>query len=288
MTEYLPGAEYVVVGDLGGTTEWRDALTDIDVVIHTAGLAHGRTDGGANDVHAYRRVNLQGTVRLAAGAAKARVRRLVFVSSVGVNGSWTAPDEVFAESSVPRPGNPYAVSKWEAEQGLLGIGATHGLEIVIVRPPLVYGPNAPGNFGTLARAVGRGWPLPMGAIRNQRSFIGLDNLVDFLLICATDPRAANQTFLISDGQDVSTTQFVRGMALAAGVRLALLPVPQWALTAVAVAAGQGPMVRSLYCDLRIDIAKARGLLEWTAPLKMLEGLRRAMLAPRAHTRGKQS
>lgn len=278
----VPGVEYAVVGDVNGTTQWRDAVAGVQVVIHTAGLAHRLNERGAGDLETYRRVNLQGTLNLAARAAEAGVRRLVFVSSVGVNGPSTAPGDAFSESDTPRPQNAYAVSKWEAEQELLRMAGTSPLEIVIVRPPLVYGPNAPGNFGTLTRAVRSGWPLPLGAIHNQRSFVGVDNLVDFLLTCASDARAANQTFLISDGQDLSTTEFVRGIALAAGVRVPLLAVPRWALTAVATAAGKGAAVRTLCCDLRINIAKARGLLEWVAPLTISEGLRRALSPSQPH------
>lgn len=168
------------------------------------------------------------------------------------------------------------------------MAATGGLEIVIVRPPLVYGPNAPGNFGMLTRAVQRGWPLPIGAIRNQRSYIGVDNLIDFLLVCATDARAANQTFLVSDGHDLSTIELVRGMALAAGVELTLLSVPQWALTAVAAVIGKSNAVRASCCDLKIDIAKARDLLKWVAPLTMAEGLERAMSAPRPYGTGQRN
>lgn len=267
--------EYAIVGDIDDRTDWQSTLADVRVIIHTAGLAHRSGKRAASDLEAYRRVNLAGTLRLAKQASQAGVRRLVFVSSVGVNGVTSAAG-AFTESDIPRPHNAYAISKWEAEQELVRTADSCGLEIVIVRPPLVYGPGAPGNFGALARAVRRGWPLPLGAIRNQRSFIGLDNMVDFLLTCATDARAANQTFLVSDGCDLSTTEFVRAMAQAGELALHLLPVPSWALTALATLTGRGGSVQSLCGDLRINIDKARGLLGWSAPLTVEEGLRRAM------------
>jgi nucleoside-diphosphate-sugar epimerase len=183
---------------------------------------------------------------------------------------------VFSEKDIPNPNNAYAISKWEAEQGLLQIAAESGLEVVIIRPPLVYGHNAPGNFGSLIRAVQRGWPLPLGAVNNQRSLVGLDNLVDFIVTCLTHPRAANQTFLVSDGQDLSTTDLVRGMAQAAGVPARLLPVPVWALQAGATLLGRGDAVQRLCGNLQVDISKARNLLGWVPPVSVEEGLWRAM------------
>lgn len=188
----------------------------------------------------------------------------------------TLPGCAFSEVHKPKPHNAYALSKWEAEQGLIQISAETGLEAVIIRPPLVYGPGAPGNFGSLMRVVQRGWPLPLGAVRNQRSLIALDNLVDFIITCIRLPQAANQTFLVSDGQDLSTTELVRGMARAAGVPARLLPVPVWALQAGAKLLGKGDAVQSLCGDLQVDISKARELLEWLPPVSVDEGLRRAM------------
>jgi nucleoside-diphosphate-sugar epimerase len=204
------------------------------------------------------------------------VRRFVFLSSVGVNGSSTAPGSSFSEVDQPNPHNAYALSKWEAEQGLLRIAAETGMEVVIIRPPLVCGPGAPGNYGSLMRAVQRGWPLPLGAVHNQRSLVALDNLVDFIITCITHPQAANQTFLVSDGQDLSTTELVRGMAQAVGVSARLLPVPVWALQAGATLLGKGDAVHRLCGNLQVDISKARSLLGWLPPVSVEDGLRRAM------------
>jgi nucleoside-diphosphate-sugar epimerase len=204
------------------------------------------------------------------------VNRFVFISSIGVNGSQTTIDKLFSESDQAKPHNAYALSKWEAEQGLMQIAAETGLEVVIIRPPLVYGCNAPGNFGSLMRAVQHGWPLPLGAVHNQRSMVALDNLVDFIVTCITHPQAANQTFLVSDGQDLSTTELIRGMAKAAGVSPRLLPVPVWALQAGATLLGKGGVVQRLCGNLQVDISKARSFLGWLPPLSVSEGLRRAM------------
>lgn len=268
--------EYSQVGDLGPETNWKAALLQVDVVVHCAGRAHVMKEAHADSFAVFRTENTAGTLNLARQAVKIGTKRFVFISSIGVNGSQTTPDKPFSEVDKPHPHNAYALSKWEAEQGLKRIADETGLEVVIIRPPLVYGPNAPGNFGSLMRAVQRGWPLPLGAIHNQRSLVALDNLVDFIITCITHPQAANQTFLVSDGQDLSTTELVRGMAQAAGVPARLLPVPVWALQAGAALLGKGDAVQRLCGNLQVDISKARRLLGWVPPVSVEEGLRRAM------------
>ena len=170
----------------------------------------------------------------------------------------------------------YGHSKHEAEQGLRQLSADTGMEVVIIRPPLVYGPGVKANFAALMRAVHRGWPLPLGAVHNRRSLVALDNLVDFIVTCITHPQAANQTFLVSDGQDLSTTELVSGMAQAAGVPARLLPVPVWALQMGGSLLGKGDAVQRLCGNLQVDISKARSLLGWVPPVTVEEGLRRAM------------
>jgi nucleoside-diphosphate-sugar epimerase len=251
-------------------------LAGVAVVVHAAARAHVMDETAVDSLAEFRRVNVAGTLRLAEQAAAMGVRRYVFVSSIGVNGVQSAPGKAFSEADQPNPHNAYALSKWEAEQGLIQIAVETGLEVVIIRPPLVYGPGAPGNFGSLMRAVRRGWPLPLGAIHNQRSLVALDNLVDFIVTCITHPQAANQTFLVSDGQDLSTTELVRGMVQAAGVPSRLLPVPVWALQAGASLLGKGDVVQRLCGNLQVDISKARSLLGWAPPVSVQEGLRRAM------------
>ena len=266
--------EYSQVDDLGPTTDWFAALQGIDTVVHCAGRAHVMRDAASDPLAAFLSVNLDGTLNLAHQSVDAGVRRFVFISSIGVNGVQTALGMPFTESSQPKPHNAYALSKWEAEQGLLRVADETGLEVVIIRPPLIYGCNAPGNFATLMRAVQRGWPLPLGAVHNQRSLVGLDNLVDFIVTCITHPQAANQVFLVSDGQDMSTTELVRGMSQAAGVTARLLPVPVWALHAGAVLLGKRDAVQRLCGNLQVDISKARSLLDWVPPVSVDEGLRR--------------
>ena len=225
----------------------------------------------------FRTVNTVGTLNLARQAVAAGVKRFLFLSSIGVNGMQTESYQAFSEADQANPHNAYALSKWEAEQGLMRIAAETGLEVVIIRPPLVYGCRAPGNFGSLTRAVQRGLLLPLASVHNQRSLVGLDNLVDFIITCVTHPQAANETFLVSDGQDLSTTELVRGMALAAGVPSRLLPVPVWALQAAATLLGKGDAVQRLCDNLQVDISKARNLLGWVPPVSVTEGLRRAMI-----------
>ena len=270
------GTTVVDVGDLTAQTDWSLALAGIDAVVHAAARVHVMHDTEDDPLTAFRAVNVEGTLNLAHQAAAAGVKRFVFISSVKVNGESTQRGRVFAESHAPNPQDAYGQSKHEAEQGLRQLATGTGMEVDIIRPPLVYGPGVKANFAALMRAVQRGWPLPLGAVHNQRSLVALDNLVDFIVTCITHPQAANQTFLVSDGQDLSTTELVRGMAQAAGVSARLLPVPVWALQAGASLLGKGDAVQRLCGNLQVDISKARTLLGWTPPVSVEEGLRRAM------------
>lgn len=257
-------------------TAWHKALEGITSVVHLAARAHVMRDSSADPLAAFRAVNVDGTLSLARQAAAAGVRRFVFVSSVKVNGEVTALGQALSEADAPAPQDAYGVSKHEAELGLRLISAETGMQVVIIRPPLVYGPRVKANFAALMRAVQRGWPLPLGAVRNQRSLVALDNLVDFIALCLTHPQAANQTFFVSDGHDLSTAELIRGLAQAAGVAPHLLPVPVGILKAVAAVLGKGAAVQRLCGNLQVDISKARHLLGWVPPLSVDEGLRRAM------------
>lgn len=268
--------ENIAIGCVPAGAEGSAVLCNATVLVHLAARVHVMHDTELDPLAAFRVVNVQGTLNLARQAVVARVKRFVFISSIGVNGQYTSVGDALTEAHDAHPHNDYALSKWEAEQGLMQIAVETGLEVVIIRPPLVYGGNAPGNFGSLMRAVQRGWPLPLGAVHNQRSLVALDNLVDLIVACLTHPAAANQTFLVSDGEDVSTTELVRGMAHAAGVPARLLPVPVWALQAGASLLGRGVAVQRLCGNLQVDISKARHLLGWTPPVSVDEGLRRAM------------
>ena len=254
--------------------DWRPLLRDRTVVVHTAGRAHLLEDRAERPLDAFRAVNTAGTLRLAQQAAEMGVRRFVFLSSIGVNGVQSALP--FTELDAPEPMEPYAVSKLEAERGLMELGDRTGMEIVMLRPPLVYGPDAPGNFGKLANAVKRGLPLPLGAVtQNKRTLVGLDNLVDLIVTCAYHPAAANQVFLAGDGEDLSTADLLRRMAKAFGVTPRLLPIPVALLKVMAQAAGKAGMIERLCGSLQVDVTKAREVLGWTPPLTVDEGLARA-------------
>jgi nucleoside-diphosphate-sugar epimerase len=268
--------ERVVVASIDARTVWLPALQCTDVVVHLAARVHVMSVASVDPLAAFRLVNTEATLNLARQAAQAGVKRFVFISSVKVNGESTQPEQPFRADDNPLPLDAYAVSKMEAEQGLHQITADTGMEVVIIRPPLVYGPGVKANFAALMRALQRGWPLPLGAVHNQRSLVALDNLVDFIVTCITHHQAANQTFLVSDGQDLSTTELVRGMAQAAGVSARLLPVPVWVLQAGASLLGKGDAVQRLCGNLQVDMSKARSLLGWVPTVSVEEGLRRTM------------
>jgi len=268
-------AEYFY-GDLNCPQHWITPINDVDTIIHTAARAHVLNEPSIDPLVEFGKVNVDGTLRIAELAAKMGVKRFIFLSSIGVLGSANFHFNPFTETDKPMPNSFYAVSKLEAEQGLMHISRETGMDVVIIRPPLVYGANAPGNFASLVNAVRLSYPLPLALINNKRSFVSLDNLVSFLIVCITHPQAANQTFLVSDGQDLSTPELVRGMAQAAGVPARLIPIPVWALQAGASLLGKGDAVQRLCGNLQVDISKARSLLGWVPPLSVEEGLRRAM------------
>jgi nucleoside-diphosphate-sugar epimerase len=277
VTRYTPvmplaGVRYLCIGDLTAGIYWQAALLNVDVVVHLAARVHVMHDTSANPLAEFREVNVEGTLNLARQAAAAGVKRFVFMSSVKVNGEQTNPGQLFIEADTPNPQDDYGLSKYEAELGLRQIAVDTGMEVVIIRPPLVYGPGVKANFAALMRAVQKGWPLPLGAVRNQRSLVALDNLVDFIITCVTHPKAANQTFLVSDGHDLSTAELVRGMAQAAGVAPRLLPVPVWALQAGATLLGKGAAMQRLCGNLQVDISKARNMLGWVPPVSVQDGL----------------
>ncbi|MDR3371563.1 SDR family oxidoreductase [Rhodoferax sp.] len=272
----LATSDVAFVGDINELTDWQTALTGVDVVVHLAARVHLMRDTAENPLAEFRRINVQGALKLARSSYAVGVKRYIYVSSIKVNGEFTESGQALTELDVPNPQDAYGQSKYEAEVGLLQIAVETGMEVVIIRPPLVYGPGVKANFAALMRAVQRGWPLPLGAIHNQRSLVALDNLVDFITTCISHPNAANQTFLISDGQDLSTTELVRCMAKAAGVPARLLPVPVWALAWAGRLLGKVNGVQRLTSSLKIDSGKARNLLGWTPKITVQEGLLRAV------------
>lgn len=272
----LPAFDCTEVGAIDGETNWQTALLDINTVVHLAARVHVMKDDAADPLSEFRRVNVQGSLNLARQAAAASVQRLVFVSSVKVHGEFTDTGQAFAETDTPMPREPYGLSKWEAEQGLLHIAHETGLDIVIIRPPLVYGPGVKANFAALMHWVQRGRPLPFGAINNARSLVALDNLVDLMITCIDHPLAANQAFLVSDGLDLSTADLVRGMARAAGVTPRLWPIPIWLLQLLGVLMGKSDFMARLCGNLQVDIGKARQVLGWVPLVNVTEGLRKAV------------
>ena len=270
------GVEAVTVGSVDGDTDWTPALRQIDVVIHLAARVHVMQNGVLDPLADYLRVNMHGTENLAQQAARAGVKRFIYMSSVKVNGEVTLQGSKFTEDAQCNPQDPYGVSKWQAEQALWKIAHDTSLEVVVIRPPLVYGPGVKANFAALMRAVQGGWPLALGSVQNRRSLVALDNLVDFVLTCVAHPKAANQTFLVSDGNDLSTTELVRGLARAANVSARLMPVPVWALRAGATLLGMEGEVQRLCGNLQVDISKARSVLGWHPPVAVDEALRRAV------------
>jgi nucleoside-diphosphate-sugar epimerase len=238
---------------------------------------HVMDDTSADPLAAFRQTNTAGTLNLARQAAAVNVRRFVFVSSVKVNGESTAKNLPFAATGAPAPQDPYGISKMEAEQGLRQIADETGMEVVIIRPPLVYGPGVKANFASLMRAVQRGIPLPLASVtHNRRSFVALDNLVDLLITCIDHPAAANQTFLVSDGEDLSTADLLRRLGQAMNKPARLFPVPPSLLQLGANLLGKGDMAQRLLGNLQVDISHTRNTLSWAPPISVDEGLRRAV------------
>ena len=266
----LAGVERMVVGDLTPNTDWQQALVGVDAVVHLAARVHVMNDTASDPLSAFRQVNVAGTERLARIAATKGVKRFVYISSVKVNGE--SCEKPFTEQSIPAPEDPYGVSKWETEQILHRVAEETGLEVVILRPPLVYGPGVKANFLSLFKIVDRGIPLPLAGINNQRSLIYLENLVDAIIKCIEHPNAANQTFLLSDGQDVSTPELIRMIASAMGKKPRLAPCPPVVLKFLGKLTGKSLEVKRLIGSLQIDNSKIKKVLNWQRPFTMEEGI----------------
>jgi len=264
----LPDA--VAVGDIGGGTDWRSALEGVNSVVHLAARTHVLREAAADPLAEYRRVNLDGTRRLAQQAGQAGVRRLVFVSSIKVNSEVTG--RPFTEDDAPQPEDAYGVSKWEAEQALARIAGETGLQVSVLRPPLVYGPGVKGNFLRLMGLVARGMPLPLASFANRRSLIYVGNLVDAVVKAIDVPAAAGRTYLVSDGEDVSTPDLVRAIARALGVAPRLLPCPPAVLRAGAALTGKRAELARLTGSLQADGARAHRELDWRPRHTLAQGL----------------
>lgn len=270
--DLAPGVEPFRAGELGPDSDWRTALHGVNAVFHLAARVHQLRDTSPDPAAEYRRINLEGTRTLARAAATAGVARLVFVSSIKVNGE--ARDRPYHEEDVPSPADPYGVTKWEAEQALARLQAETGLETVVVRPPLVYGPGVKANMFRLIRAVDRGLPLPFGSLANRRSLVYVENLADALIACGLAPRAAGRTYLVSDGEDLSTPGLVRAIAAALGRPLRLVPVPVSLLRFAAGALGASDAADRLAGSLSVDSTRIRRELGWSPPFSTTAGLER--------------
>ncbi|SDT46368.1 UDP-glucose 4-epimerase family protein [Pseudomonas prosekii] len=272
LSDCPPHVSTVQVAGLEDGTDWSQALNQADVVIHGAARVHVMNDTEADPLEAFRKVNVEGTLSLARQAAGLGIRRFIFISSIKVNGEGTPLNEPYVADATPAPADPYGISKMEAEQGLREIAGESGMEVVIIRPVLVYGPGVRANFLNMMRWLDKGIPLPFGAIHNRRSLVALDNLADLIVTCIRHPAAANQTFLVSDGEDLSTTQLLTRMAQALGKPARLLPVPSVLLERGAQLLGKRALSQRLCGSLQVDIAKTRELLGWTPPVGVDEAL----------------
>jgi len=275
MSVDFPGAiTKFVIKDIDSKTDWQNALEGVDRVIHLAARVHVMKDTAIDALSEFRRVNVEGTLNLARQAVEAGVQRFIFISSIKVNGEGSILGQPYTPEDQPAPVDPYGISKREAEYGLRQLSIETGMEVLIIRPPLVYGPGVKANFQSMMRWLDKGIPLPLGAIHNRRSLVSLDNLIDLNATCIHHPAAANQTFLAGDGEDLSTTELLQRMAAALGKKAWLIPVPSFILEWGASLVGKQAITQKLCGSLQVDISKARDLLGWKPPVSVDEALRK--------------
>ena len=262
----VPASEKVLIGNLDANTDWSLALQDIQVVIHLAARVHVMKETSSDALAEFRKVNVEGTLNLARQAVQAGVSRFIYLSSIKVNGEQTSDEMPYTPEDEPNPVDPYGISKQEAEKALRQLALETGLKVVIIRPPLIYGPSVKANVQSMMRIIDKNVPLPLAAINNKRSLVALDNLIDLILTCIKHPAAVNQTFLVSDGHDLSTPELLKRMAVALGKRAYLLPIPTVLLVSVATMLGKKAIAQRLCGSLQVDISKSRELLGWQPPL----------------------
>ncbi|WP_217564999.1 UDP-glucose 4-epimerase family protein [Vibrio cholerae] len=265
-----------VLLDITPNTDWQRALVGVDCVVHCAARVHQMQETEADALKAYRDVNTQGTLNLAKQAVSAGVKRFIFLSSIKVNGEQTKAGSAFQHDDQHIPSDPYGLSKYEAEQQLLELAAETGLEVVIIRPPLVYGEGVKANFLSMMNWVKKQIPLPLGAVGNLRSLVYLDNLVDLILVCCQHPKAAGEIFLVSDNHDVSLTTLIRTIAQAMQIRPRLLPIPQTGLQWLLRLLGKPELGQRLCGNLQLDIAHTQKTLHWSPPVSFEQGIARTV------------
>ncbi|UVL38915.1 SDR family oxidoreductase [Pseudomonas sp. B21-040] len=268
---FPPNITTRTVGDLRSGTSYRGALADVDVIVHAAARVHVMSDQESDPLAMFRLVNVAGTVNLALQAADCGVKRFIFLSSIKVNGE-SGGSTPFTPEDPPAPSDPYGISKFEAESALLKISEETGMEVVIIRPPLVYGPGVKANFLSMMNWLNRGYPLPFGAIFNQRSFVAIYNLVDLIQVCLEHSNAANEIFLVSDGKDLSTTELLRHLGRSLGKPARLVPVPVWLMKPVLVLLRKRSLSVRLFDSLQVDISKTQKLLRWSPPVDVDKAL----------------
>ena len=268
----ISGIPTVLIEGLYADTDWSSALSNIQVVIHTAARVHVMNESSCDPLTEFRKINVEGTLNLARQAAAAGVNRFIFISSIKVNGESTVIDEPFTANDQPNPVDPYGISKWESEVGLQKLAKETDMDIVIIRPPLVYGPGVKANFYNMMRWISRGIPLPLGAIKNKRSLLALDNLVDLIIVCVEHPAASNQVFLVSDGNDFSTTELLIEVGKALGTPARLIPIPAGVLKIAAISLGKRNVSQRVLGSLQVDITKTQELLNWEPPVSVEEAL----------------
>lgn len=264
--ESLLGIDQVKIGDICDNSHWNSLLVGLDCVVHTAARVHIMHDKVPNALDEFRNVNVHATLDIAKAAASVGVKRFIFISSIKVNGEETPSGLPFSPDALPAPIDPYGVSKMEAEVALKELATETGMEVVIIRPVLVYGPGVKANFLNLMKLVQKRLPLPLGAIHNKRSLVSIDNLVDLIITCINHPKAANQTFLVSDDHDLSTTELLQHMAKALSTKILLLPVPSSLLKLATTLVGKRAIGQRLCGSLQVDISKTKSLLGWTPPV----------------------
>lgn len=265
------------IENISANTKWQDVLSDCNVIVHAAGRVHIINETEKDPLTAFRKINVEGTLNLARQAAQSGVRRFIYLSSIKVNGEYTKPEKPFSPNDIAMPEQPYSISKYEAERGLINLAEKTEMEIVIIRPPLVYGPQVSGNFLRMMQLLQKATPLPFGALkRNKRSYISINNLVNVINCCIAHPNAVNKIFLVSDGEDLSTTDLFQKIRLLLANKAPLVPVPSWALNGVAKVLGKKSEMMRICGSLQADISKTKQLLNWRPIETVDDALRRTV------------